>query len=92
MYTYFVIIIYIIIVIITIILFFFNTTSHWGRIQQMNSSGDLCWGVDALFHIYHTGFELTVRETRFAIRFDNFAEHFFPDFRGIHESIFNSQT
>ena len=33
------IIVYIIIVIITTILFFFNTTSHWGRIQQLNSSG-----------------------------------------------------
>ena len=32
------IIVYIIIVIITFI-FFFNTTSHWGRIQQLNSSG-----------------------------------------------------
>ena len=32
------IIVYIIIVIITTILFFFNTTSHWGRIQQLNSS------------------------------------------------------
>ena len=33
------IIVYIIIVIITTILIFFNTTSHWGRIQQLNSSG-----------------------------------------------------
>ena len=33
------IIVYIIIVIITTILFFFDTTSHWGRIQQFNSSG-----------------------------------------------------
>ena len=27
--------------------------------------------------VYNTGFELTVRDMRFAIHFDNFAQHFF---------------
>ena len=82
--------------------YFFNTTGHWGRIQQMNSSGmvypyplvtlgsrrvsiifyfysitiiinffcklyfgDRCWGVDALFHIYHmTSFNYDAKETK----------------------------
>ena len=76
---------------------FFNTISHWGRIQQMNSSsmvypyhwlfwasrrlsiilflydyyffyklffGDHCWGVDALFHIYHMTFNYGVNKAR----------------------------
>ena len=28
--------------------------------------------------VWNTEFELTVSRTRFAIHFDNFAEHFFP--------------
>ena len=33
------------------------------------------WSEDIYF--WNVGFELTVRETQFAIHFDNFTEHFF---------------